>query len=281
MKKNFKTGFAALFSTLLISLSFFANAQSEKSVIKKYLTKLPSVAVNTSLQKYRMTAVYINRDLYGNFTGKTKVVGDYTHGLANGEVAWNNVYISASNNFSEPFPEGTKQEYMENMKYIPSPKMLETESFKNFPATPESVLARNLVWDMMAIEDFAWKYTDSLELNVDYTIKGGSDNFNMADIGKYAHNSLQFCWTGISQMNNVLCAILEYRATDNLIELNMDQIKTKGTEQYWGTVWISLKTRMIEYASMFAGSMQEIQVKGLDNKFLIKTIRDLYVRKIQ
>jgi hypothetical protein len=281
MKKNFKTGFAALFSTLLISLSFFANAQSEKSVIKKYLTKLPSVAVNTSLQKYRMTAVYINRDLYGNFTGKTKVAGDYTHGLANGEVAWNNVYISASNNFSEPFPEGTKQEYMENMKYIPSPKMLETESFKNFPATPESVLARNLVWDMMAIEDFAWKYTDSLELNVDYTIKGGSDNFNMADIGKYAHNSLQVCWTGISQMNNVLCAILEYRATDNLIELNMDQIKTKGTEQYWGTVWISLKTRMIEYASMFAGSMQEIQVKGLDNKFLIKTIRDLYVRKIQ
>ena len=39
-----------------------------------------------SLQKYRMTAVYTNRDLYGNFTGKTKITGDYTMGLENGNV---------------------------------------------------------------------------------------------------------------------------------------------------------------------------------------------------
>jgi len=36
-----------------------------------------------------MTAVYTNRDLYGNFTGKTKVIGDYTSGFENGSVSWN------------------------------------------------------------------------------------------------------------------------------------------------------------------------------------------------
>ena len=281
MKKNFKTGFAALLSTLLISLPFFANGQSEKAVVKKYLTKLPSIAVNTPLQKYRMTAVYINRDLYGNFTGKTKVVGDYTHGLANGEVAWNDVYISASNNFSEPFPEGTKQEYMENMKYVPSSSMLETQSLKNFPSTINSVFAKNLIWDMMAVEKFAWDYTDSLKLNKKYIIQNKSGKFDMADVGTYAHNNIEICWTGISQMNNELCAVIEYRALDNLLEINMDQIKGKGTEQYWGTTWISLKTKLIEYAEMYSGTIQEIQVKGMDNKFLVKTIREVDVKKIQ
>jgi hypothetical protein len=281
MKRNFKTGFAALLSALLISLPLIAYGQSERAVIKKYLTKLPSAPVGKTPQKYRMTAVYINRDLYGNFTGKTQVVGDYTRGLENDEVAWNNVNISASNNFSEPFPEGTKQEYMENMKYVPSAGMLDTKNLKNFPSTVQSVFAKNLVWDMMAIEKFAWDFTDSLELNKKYIIQNKSGKFDMADIGTYAHNNIEICWTGISQINNELCAVIEYRAIDNLLEINMDQIKGKGTEQYWGTTWISLKTKLIEYAEMYSGTIQEIQVKGMDNKFLVKTIREVNVRKIK
>jgi hypothetical protein len=82
-------------------------------------------------------------------------------------------------------------------------------------------------------------------------------------------------------MNNELCAIIEYRAVDNLLEINMDQIKGKGTEQYWGTTWVSLKTGVIEYADTYSGTIQEIRVKGMDNKFLAKTIREICVDKIQ
>ena len=67
--------------SLLIIVLSVSNGQSEKAVIKKYLSELPAVPVSNSLTKYRMTAVYTNRDLYGNFTGKTKVTGDYTRGL--------------------------------------------------------------------------------------------------------------------------------------------------------------------------------------------------------
>jgi hypothetical protein len=281
MKRSSNISFTGLLMSLFMMLPLLSQGQSEKAVIKNYLKELPIVPVSKNLQKYRMTAVYTNRDLYGNFTGKTKISGVYTRGLENGVVSWNDVFISASNIFSEPFAEGTKQEYIENMKYVPSAKMLDPSEFKAFPPNPESVFSRNLIWDMMAIEGFAWDHTDSLELNKPYIIKGSGGEFAMADIGTYSHTNIQLLWIGISAFNNELCAVIEFTATDNRIEMEMVGLKTKGTEQYWGTVWISLKTRLIENAVMYGGTIQEIEVAGMDNKFLVKTIRDLRVDKIK
>jgi hypothetical protein len=281
MKKILNPDFAGLMMILLIIATSVSYGQNEKLIIKKYLTKLPTGQVSNSLQKYRMTAVYTNRDLYGNFTGKTKVTGDYTRGLGNGFVTWNNIFISASNSFSEPFQTGKNQEYMENMKYIPSEKMLQPDAFVNFPANPESVFAKNLVWDMMAIEMFAWEHTDSLKPGKTYYIPDIKGEFKMSDIGSYSHTAIQVCWTGISAINDELCAVIDFRALDNKIEITMDALNTKGTEQYWGTVYISLKNRLIESAVMYGGTIQEINFKGMENKFLVKTIRELMVDKIQ
>jgi hypothetical protein len=281
MKKKLNSGFAGLLMSLLIIVPSVSKGQSEKEFINKYLTELPADPVSSSLQKYRMTAVYTNRDLYGNFIDKTNISGDYTRGLENGFVTWNNIYISGSKNFSEPFPEATRQEYMENIKYVPSSKMLDADQFKNFPASPMGVFAKNLIWDMMAIEGFAWDYTDSLKLTRIYRIPDIKGEFNMADIGTYFHTEIQICWTGISAINGELCALIDFRAIDNKIELSMAGLKTKGTEQYWGTIWVSLKTRSIESAVMYGGSIQEIEVTGMTDKFLVKTIRELWVDKIQ
>jgi len=281
MKKKLNSGLAGVLVSLLIIVPSVSNGQSEKTVIKKYLRELTTVPVSNILQKYRMTAVYTNRDLYGNFKGKIKVTGDYTRGLENGFVRWNDVYISSSDQLSEPFPAATKQEYMENMKYVPSPEMLDIQAFKEFPAGPETVFSRNLIWDMMAIEGFAWDHTDSLELNVIYRIPVINGEFNMADIGTYSHAEIQLCWTGISAINDELFAVIEYRALDNKVEISMGSLKTNGTEQYWGTVWVSIKTRLIGRAVMYGGTIQEIEVTGMDNKFLVKTIRELWVEKIQ
>jgi hypothetical protein len=247
MKKKLNSVRTGLLIGIIFILSSAVNAQSEKAVCRKYLNELPKVHIKTE-QKYRMTAIYTNRDLYGNFTGKMKITGDYTTGLQGDSAKWNNVFISSSNNFSDPFPVGVKQEYMENMKYVPSSRMLDKSSFKNFPPKTESVFAKNLVWDMMMIELYAWIYTDSLKLNMYYVIHPKAASFEMGGVGKYSHDNIQIRWTGVSEMNNELCAIIEYRAVDNLLEINMDQIKSKGTEQYWGTTWVSLKTGLIEFA---------------------------------
>jgi len=280
MKRKLSSTLAGLLISLLIIVPSVTNGQTDKEIINKYLNGLPVCPVSNAIQKYRMTAVYTNRDLYGNFIDKTKVTGDYTWGLEKGFVQWNNVFISGSKNFSEPFPAGVKQEYIENFKYVPSPKMLDTDSFKDFPAGPMSVLAKNLIWDMMTIEGFTRDYTDSLKLNRNYRIPDIMGEFAMADIGTYSHTEIQLCWTGISIFNDELCAVIEYRAIDNKIEMSMAGLNTKGTEQYWGTTWVSLETGLIESAVMYSGTIQEIEVSGLKDKFLIKTIRELWVDKI-
>lgn len=264
-----------------IIISTVCYSQNPKAVVKKYLTFAPSGSPDTTLCKYRMTAIYTNRDLYGKFMNKIRVTGDYTWGLGKGYVTWNNVYISNLNTNSDSFPEGVKQEYMENFKYIPSEKMVQADAFKNFPATPENVFSRNLIWDMLSFEMYGWRFLDSLKLNRPYDVKLTNGEFDMAEIGKYNHNKIILCWKGISEVEGELCAIIDFNAIDNLLELTMDQIKSKGTEQYWGTVWVSLKTRRIEYAYMFSGTMLETEVKNFPNKLLIKTIRELYLEKIR
>lgn len=255
--------------------------QDKDAVIKSFLTSLPAGKPENILSKYRMTAVYTNRDLYGKFMNKLQITGDYSRGFEDGHMIWNNVFISNSGSFSDPFPEGVKQEYIENFKYYPDDNMLSAGAFKNFPSNPDNVFARNLIWDMMTFETFSWMYWDSLKLNEAYVIAQINGEFDMAEIGNYNHNKIILSWRGISEINGELCAVIDFNAIDNLIELTMEQINAKGTEQYWGTTWISLETKNIEKALMYGGVMLETEVKGMPDKFLIKTIRELWVEKIE
>jgi hypothetical protein len=281
MTKKLKTGISGLFFILFYVMASVANGQSDKALSKKYFSDFPSLDISKRVSKYRMTAIYTNRDIFGKFIDKKKISGEYTRGLEDGFALWNNIFIASSSDFSKPFTRGERQKYMENFKYVPSSKMLESGAFGDFPSAPEAVFAKNLVWDMMMIENFVHNYSDSLKINITYTIPEISGEFEMEDIGNYSHTGIQICWTGISLVNGKICAVLEYRALDNKIELKMDQIKTKGTEQYWGTTWVALDDKQIEYAESYSGTIQEIEVTGIQNKFLVKTIREISVEKIQ
>jgi len=280
MKK--KSGFTVYASMIILTISINAAlpAQTDNDIMK-HLKKLPDVREDLSMKKYRMTAIYTNRDLYGNFTGKSRIYGEYTKNINGDSCRWNNVGISSSDSFLGAFSEEQKQLFIEGFTYIPSDKMLQADAFIGFPATPDAVLSKNLIWDMMAIESFAWQQYDSLKLNRIYAIPDSDDKFAMADIGTYEHSGINLCWTGISEMNGVLCAVVEFRAIDNKISMEMEALKTKGTEQYWGSIWMSLKDKSIEQAEMYGGTIQEITVPGMENKFLVKTIRELKVDKIQ
>ena len=281
MKKRSISVMAGILILSGILAPALSSGQNPKAVIEKYLTGLPSGKPENNISKYRMTAIYINRDLYGKFMNKTQVTGEYTRGFEDHHMQWNNVFIASSNSFSDPFPEGVKQEYMENMKYFPTDNMMKADAYKNFPSNPENIFARNLIWDMMSFEIYSWNFYDSLKLNKHYIINQIKGEFDMAEIGKYNHNKNLVCWKGISEINGELCTIIDFNAIDNIVELTMDQINSKGTEQYWGTVWLSMKTKNIKQAFMYSGTIQEIEVKGMNNKFLVKTIRELYLEKIQ
>lgn len=256
--------------------------QNRAKLMKRYLSSLPGGRPENdgTLKRYLMIATYINRDFDGNFTGKTRISGEYTKGSEDGYVKWNNVFLSGSNSYSESFPVGERQDFMENFRYIPSDKMLSSEVFRDFPATPENVFARNLIWDMLSLNIFAWDFSDSLKLNEPYSIPGLNFQFDMAEIGKYTHNKILLCWSGISVINNEICSVIEFSATDNFLEIAMPGVRTKGAEQYWGTIWVSVRTREIEQAFMYSGTAQEIEVESMNNTFLLKTSREIEVRRI-
>lgn len=279
-KQNF-----LLSTVILVILSILAPrqgyGQQEKAVIKSYLTSLPRIGTAEILRKYRMTTIHINRDLYGKFMNRTKITGDYTRGFSDGHMTWNNAFISYSDSFDAEFPAGVRQEYIENFSYGPSDNMLSAEAFRDFPANPDNVLARNLIWDMMTFETYAWMFWDSLELNIPYIVKQIGGEFSMAEIGTYNHNAISVCWKGITSIDGGLCAVIDFTATDNLLDISMEMMKSKGTEQYWGTIWVSLKTRNIEKALMYGGVMQEIEISGIPQKMLVKTVRELRLEPIK
>ena len=82
--------FKVLTAALILIFPAAANAQNQKSLVRNYMTQLPGGKPDfrEGPQKYRMTAIYTNRDLYGNFTGKTRISGDYTCGLENKQASW-------------------------------------------------------------------------------------------------------------------------------------------------------------------------------------------------
>jgi len=281
MKKHIFTLITATLVILGLFLPLKSYGQDEKKFVNTYLTSLPKIKTENVLRKYRMTTIHINRDLLGNFTNKTRITGEYTRGFSDGHMTWNNAVISHSDSYDGEFPAGIRQEYMENFSYGPTDDMLSAGAFKSFPATPDNVLARNLVWDMITFETYAWMFWDSLELNVPYVVRQINGEFNMAEIGTYNHNVITICWKGITTIEGELCAVIDFNAIDNLLNLSMEMFKSKGTEQYWGTTWVSLKTRNIEKALMYGGVMQEIEISGMPQKMLINTVRELWLEPVK
>jgi hypothetical protein len=254
----------------------------ERSV-NDYLKELPKDLRidNKTPQRYLMTADYYNRDIYGNFQSKVRAVGEYTRGLKDSLVQWNNVYISNSNILEEAFPQGKKQEYMEDMKYVPSPKLLEESFFAKFPTDPNSMFAKNLIWDMLCIEGLAWGYFNSLKLNQDYVASESNQEVRLAGSGSYYNKNIQISWIGITKMNDEICAIIDYRVFDNKLQLDMPGLKSKGSEHYWGKTWVSLEDKQIEYAVMYSSTVQELNITGLPQSIIVHTTRELKVEKIK
>jgi hypothetical protein len=267
---------------LTASLIYSSGLSGQNKIsIEKYLKGLPEdlELVEKSPQKYLMTAEYFNKDIYGNFSNKIKVTGEYMRGYKDKHVIWNNVYNSQSNSQTGPYNDKDRQDYMENFSYIPSQNILQESFFESFDNNPENIFVRTLIWDMYAIEIYAWDYFDSLYQNKTYLItdKGATD---IAGIGIYDQRKIELNWIGISLMNNSICAIIEYRVFDNKLKVQTETIRSKGSECYWGKTWVSLENKQIEYAEMYSNTVQEMEIEGLTNKILLCTTRILKLERI-
>jgi hypothetical protein len=258
------------------------DAQKKSADYYLSLRKLPA---GLTLQEpkpysYEMTADYYNHDILGNFLNKMQVRGIYTRGLAYNKVRWNDVTISQAQAFDQPFPQGVKQDYMEGMTYGPSDDYLNLEDFKKFPQ-PTGMFARNLVWDVLTFEAFGWAYYDSLQLNIPFSAKSINGKLDLNGLGSFENKDIRLTWTGISTMNNKVCAVIEFITMDNPLEIKSDFMQMKGRSNYWGTLWLSLTDKQIEYGILYEDVNMDIKIQGQEKTQLSNTSRKIEFNKIQ
>ena len=260
--------------SLLIAVVSFA----QEKIDPKVLESLPqNLELEDELQKYQVTTIHYNSDMFGNFFNKFRVRGEYTRGLDNGKVKWNNVTVAMSMQRNADFSSGTKLRYMEDYSYLPSPDMLNPEKFETFEE--HSAYAKNLIWDMLGIEGFAWAYFDVLELNKPYNATDFNGKMDLAGQGFFENKDVVLTWTGISKFNDELCATIEYRTMNNPLEYKEESMSMKGRSHYWGTIWVSIEDKQVEHANVFEDVMMELQLSGQSGTQLMNATREIVFKK--
>jgi hypothetical protein len=248
-----------LFSPVLNS----AYAASESNSLESYLSHLPTdlQLKEDGLQKYLFICDYFYLTPQGDIIRKQRVSGEYTRPLPEGKVKWNNVRIAQATGFDDVFPEGEKQDYMEGFTYNPSTDdVSKPEFFQSFP--PSIIDTKNLVWDTIMFEAFGWFFFDKLQLNQTYCPSEPVGEIPLAGAGTFQNRKIELTWLGISKMNEEPCALIQYRAFFNKFNISTDALSVRGGSHYWGEIYVSLKDKQLEYATLYENVIVEAKVAG-------------------
>lgn len=243
--------------------------------------KLPqNLELKNDLQKFVVTTDHFNTDIFGNFFNKVRIKGEYTRGLPGDLVKWNNVTVAMAMARNAEFTPGTAVGYMENFSYKVSEDMMNPEKFSTF--TENSAYTKNLVWDMMAIEGFAWAYFNELELNIPYKAAMFNGKIDLAGQGSFENKDVILTWTGITRWSNgEYCAVIEFITMSNPLEYAGEGMSMKGRSHYWGTIWVSVEDKQVEHAVLFEDVVMEILLPGSTTKQVMDATREITYERVQ
>lgn len=271
-----------LVAILVLTTGFMAFSPQKSNLNVTELLKAGTLPQNLELkdepQKYVVTTDHFNTDIFGNFFNKMRIKGEYTRGLENGKVKWNNCTIAKAVSRNAEFPAGAPISYMEDFSYQVTTNMLNPENFTSFGEN--SAFAKNLIWDMMAIEGFAWSSFGNLKLNIPLSDERFNGKMDLAGQGSFENKDVQIIWTGISQRNGESCAVIEYRTMNNPLDYSGEGMSMKGRSHYWGTIWVSLEDKQVEHAVMYEDVVMEMNLPGQTNKQIMNATREISFVKV-
>jgi len=220
---------------------------------------------------YRFTVDYDTANTTGEVVHRLRVAGDYTRGLANGDVEWKNVSEVQADGAATPFPPAQKQDFIEGFRYpAGSHDTLKPDFFKSFP--PAAVYERNLIWTTSMMESFGQNFFDQLKLNAPLHIFADQD-VKMPDVGTFHLRDTVLEWVGRSERNGQDCAVIDYRAFFNPLEIANGSVAIHGRSDFWGAIWVSLATKQIEYATIYEEVSGEMKLPGQDTPQLLSVFR--------
>jgi len=257
--------------TAVLAPGVAAGAESARQL----LTRLPRQLQlrQDGPRSYRFICDYLYTEPLGNPLWKERMSAEYTRTSAGGGARWSNVRIARAKGFEEPFPEGEVQPFMEGFEYVlgSAKDTLKPEFFRGFPAA--DMKPKNLVWDTHMIEDFAWRYFDKLELNRPYALQTAPEDVPLAGAGTFQNRRVELTWTGISKRADRICALIRYEAFGNKFEASAGNVIARGRSHYWGEIWVSLRDKQIEYATLLEDVLTEVSPPGQPAKQLFSVFR--------
>ena len=255
----FRTHFASFIgcaASILLAQPLCAQLSTPQSTD---LAAIPALK-DAGLRTYRFTVEYNDANSIGQIVRRQRVTGNYTRGFPNGEVQWNNVAIADADGPAAPFAALEKRAFMEGFRYRDDlPGTMAPDFFKSFP--PAAVLERNLVWDTGMFEWFGQHYLDKLRLNEPFHT-GADQDVKMPGIGNFRNHDVVLEWLGRGRHNGQDCALIEYRAFLNPVDIAMSGMAMHARSDYWGQIWISLANRQIEYATIYEEVTGEMTLPG-------------------
>src|SRR5206468_2856108 len=105
-------------------------------------------------------------------------------------------------------------------------------------------------WDTGMIEMFGQNYFDRFKLNQPYhAISDGKTD--IPGTGSFQNRDVVLQWVGLSRRDGRDCAVIEYQAYFNPLEIAIGGMALKGRSDYWGQIWVSLATKQIEYGTIY------------------------------
>jgi hypothetical protein len=273
---------ATLGVLLSMLLAVAADGRPSARDIDRSLNSLPKdlQLKEATPQRYRFTCDYFQVTPTGDLIRKQRVSADYVRALPDSRVRWNNVTLAEAAGFDDPFPAGEKQPYAEGFTYRLSdtPNMLKPEFFTGFPSSPTAILAKNLVWDTHMIEHFGQDYLGELKLNETYRPQSKPEDVPLAGAGTFQNRQIELTWLGVSKRNGELCALIQYRAYLNKLNLSLGDASMKGKSSYWGEIWVSLEDKQIEHATLSEDVL--LQFPGSQGPQLISVFRQGTLEKV-
>jgi hypothetical protein len=256
---------------LLIVSGLLAQALLAQSPSGTWTLPQGTSVKETAPRTYRFAVDYNAANTKGEAMIRQHLTGDYTRGLPGGEVIWKNVSQSDAMGATAPFGAPQKRDFMEGFRYRNDiGDTMKPDFFKGFP--PTAVYERNLVWDTGMIEGFGQGYFDHLKLNEPYQILSNQD-VAMPDVGTFRNHNVVLEWVGRSQRNGQDCAIINYQAFFNPLEIANGGMTLKGRSDYWGQIWVSLATKQIEYGTLNESVVGEMKLPGQDTMQVINVFR--------
>jgi hypothetical protein len=245
-----------------LALSAAANSWTQSSSAASWTLPRGTTTKDAGPRTYRFTVDYQMANPQGAIVHRQRLTGDYTRGLAGGEVQWKNVAQAEADGASDPFGAAQKRDFMEGFRYKNDlGGTMQPEFFRGFP--PTAVFERNLVWDTGMMEMFAQGYFEKLKLNEPYHAMANQD-VKMPDMGTFHNRDVVLEWVGRSNRNGQECALIDYRAFLNPLEIANGGMTLRARSDYWGQLWVSLKTKQIEYGTLYEEVLGEMKLPGQD-----------------